>query len=179
MFTSVLRRATITPKMNFATLVLAEHFEGKLNSNLGNVLTAAGKLNDKQIDVLVHGADCDKQVELVKKYAGINSILVAKDEGLQHSYGDSVARIVTQLVKSKGYDKVVSASSGFGKDVIPRAGGLLDVQPITDVIEIVGDKFKRPVYAGNAIATVSSIDKIKLITVRATNFAKTEPGQDN
>lgn len=95
MFTSVLRRSTITPKMNFATLVLAEHFEGKLNPNLGNVLTAAGKLNDNHIDVLVHGANCDKQVEQVKKYAGIKSILVAKDEGLQHSYGDSVARIVS------------------------------------------------------------------------------------
>jgi len=73
---------------------------------------------------------------------------------------------------SNKYDKVVAASSGFGKDVIPRLGGLLDVQPITDVIEIVdgGAKFKRPIYAGNAIATVSTTDKIKLLTVRTTNF---------
>lgn len=73
---------------------------------------------------------------------------------------------------------MVSAASGFGKDVIPRLGGLLDVQPITDVIEIVdnGAKFKRPVYAGNAIATVSTSDSIKLLTVRPTNFEKTEPG---
>lgn len=85
------------------------------------------------------------------------------------------------LVQSKGYDKVVSASSGFGKDVLPRVGGLLDVQAITDVIEIVdgGAKFKRPVYAGNAIATVSTSDKIKLISVRATNFKKQEPGSSN
>lgn len=62
---------------------------------------------------------------------------------------------------------------------MPRAGGLLDVQPITDVIEIAGDKFKRPVYAGNAVATVTSTDSTKLITVRATNFAKAEPGADN
>jgi electron transfer flavoprotein alpha subunit len=63
---------------------------------------------------------------------------------------------------------------------MPRAGGFLDVQPITDVIEIVnGDKFKRPVYAGNAIATVSTSDKIKLITVRSTNFSKIEPTANN
>jgi electron transfer flavoprotein alpha subunit len=62
---------------------------------------------------------------------------------------------------------------------MPRVGGMLDVQPITDVIEINGDKFKRPVYAGNAIATVTSSDKVKLITVRPTNFAKAEPGAEN
>ena len=63
-------------------------------------------------------------------------------------------------------------TSAFGKDLFPRLGGLADVQPITDVIEIVdgGNKFKRPIYAGNAIATVSTADKLKLITVRATNF---------
>lgn len=91
---------------------------------------------------------------------------------MQNAYGDSIARVVRSLVQSKGYDKIVAASSGFGKDVVPRVGGLLDVQAITDVIEIVdnGAKFKRPVYAGNAIATVTTIDKIKLITVRTTNF---------
>ena len=80
--------------------------------------------------------------------------------------------MIKALVQSKGYDKIVAASSGFGKDVVPRVGGLLDVQAITDVIEIVdnGEKFKRPVYAGNAIATVSTTDKIKLISVRTTNF---------
>jgi len=83
-----------------------------------------------------------------------------------------VAKVVSSLVKSKGYDKIVAASSSFGKDVVPRVGGLLDLQAITDVIEIVngGAHFKRPVYAGNAIATVSTVDKIKLMTVRATNF---------
>ena len=70
-------------------------------------------------------------------------------------------------------------SSGFGKDVMPRLGGLLDVQAITDIIEITdgGQKFKRPVYAGNAIATVSTSDSVKLLTVRPTNFEKAEPGE--
>lgn len=83
------------------------------------------------------------------------------------------------MVSAHKYDKVVAASSGFGKDVIPRLGGMLDVQPITDVIEIVdgGAKFKRPVYAGNAVATVSTSDKIKLLTVRSTNFDRTTKGE--
>jgi electron transfer flavoprotein alpha subunit len=88
-----------------------------------------------------------------------------------------VSKLVHQIVKQTGYDKVVAAASGFGKDVVPRLGGLLDVQAITDVIEINdgGNKFKRPVYAGNAIATVSTKDSIKLLTVRPTNFEKIEP----
>jgi electron transfer flavoprotein alpha subunit len=73
---------------------------------------------------------------------------------------------------------VIAATSAFGKDVIPRIGGLLDVQPITDVIQIIdgGAKFVRPVYAGNALSTVSSSDKIKLVTVRSTNFEKVPQG---
>lgn len=142
-------------------------------------MTAAGLLNDSHIDVLVHGADCDAQVSQVQKYAGAKSVLVAKDSGLQNSYGDAVAKVVKGLVEQKGYDKVVAASSTFGKDVMPRVGGMIDSQPITDVIEINGDKFKRPVYAGNAIATVTSSDKVKLITVRPTNFTKAEPGAEN
>lgn len=97
---------------------------------------------------------------------------MCKDPALQNSYGDAVARVVKNLIETKGYDKVLAASSTFGKDVIPRVGGMIDSQPITDVIEINGDKYKRPIYAGNAVATVSSSDKIKLITVRSTNFNK-------
>jgi electron transfer flavoprotein alpha subunit len=101
---------------------------------------------------------------------------VANNAALQNAYGDSVAQLAHSLVSSNKYDKVVAPSSGFGKDVIPRLGGLLDVQPITDVIEVVdgGAKFKRPVYAGNAVATVSTSDNIKLITVRTTNFDRKE-----
>jgi len=125
---------------------------------------------------LVHGnkASIGKQVEEVKKYPFIKSILTAKSEQLQNPYGDTISQTLRDIVTAKGYDKVIASTSAFGKDVIPRLGGLLDVQPITDVIQILenGGKFVRPVYAGNAIATVSSSDKIKLLTVRSTNFEK-------
>lgn len=95
---------------------------------------------------------------------------------MQNPYGDFMSKLAHQMVTTGGYDKIVAAASGFGKDVVPRLGGLLDVQAITDVIEIVdgGAKYKRPIYAGNAIATVSSTDAIKLLTVRPTNFDKIE-----
>jgi len=165
-----------TPKCNFASLVLAEHYMGKLNPNLAQTITAATKM-DSDVDVLVHGEDPAAQIEAVQNYPGIRNIIVAKDSSLENPYGDSIARIAECLVEKNGYTSVVSAASGFGKDVIPRLGGILDVQPITDVIEIIenGTKFKRPVYAGNAIATVSTSDSIKLLTVRPTNFEKTEP----
>jgi len=123
----------------------------------------------------------DAQIEALQKYPGISKILVAKDSALQNPYGDSIARVAHSVVTAGGYDKVLSAASGFGKDIVPRLGGLLDVQAITDVIEIEenGQKFKRPVYAGNAIATVSTSDNIKLLTVRATNFEKVEVADAN
>ena len=168
-----------TSQRNFATLVMAEHFEGKLSNNLGSLLTAAAHLKDDQVDVLVHGENCDAQIEEVQKYPGISKIIVATDPVLQNPYGEFVSKLAQKLVTSGGYDKVIAASSGFGKDVMPRLGGLLDVQAVTDIIEIVdgGAKFKRPVYAGNAIATVSTSDTIKLLTVRPTNFEKTEQGE--
>lgn len=100
--------------------------------------------------------------------------MVANDAALANPYGDSVSHITKRLVSDGGYDKVMAAASGFGKDVMPRLSGLLDAQAITDVIEILegGEKFKRPVYAGNAVATVSTTDSIKLVTVRPTNFEK-------
>jgi electron transfer flavoprotein alpha subunit len=85
------------------------------------------------------------------------------------------------VVQKGGYDKIIGATSAFGKDVIPRLGGLLDSQPITDVIQVIdgGKKFVRPIYAGNAVSTVTSSDKIKLFTIRATNFEKVQAGSSN
>ena len=181
---SLLRRSSsvMAPThRNFATLVLAEHFEGKLSPTLGSVLNAASQLNDDTVDVLVHGDGCDAQVEEVQKYPGVGKIIVASDPVLQNPYGDFMSKLAHQLVQQGGYDKIVAAASGFGKDVMPRLGGLLDVQAVTDIIEIVdgGARYKRPIYAGNAVATVSSTDAVKLLTVRPTNFDKVEQGDAN
>ena len=96
-------------------------------------------------------------------------------------YGDQISHTLKEVVQKGGYDKIIGSTSAFGKDVIPRLGGLLDSQPITDVIQVLenGKKFVRPIYAGNAVSTVSSSDKIKLFTIRATNFEKVQAGSSN
>lgn len=117
----------------------------------------------------------------VKAYPGINKILTAKSDSLDNAYGQSVAKIAKSVIEKNGYDKVVCVSSGFGKDVIPRLGGLMDLQAISDIIEIKdgGQKFVRPIYAGNALCTVSTSDSIKLLTIRGTNFEKIAKGEAN
>jgi len=155
---------------------LAEHFEGKLNSSVGSCLKAAQELNDDQVDVLVHGSDSAvaSQIAELKKYPGVSKIQVAKNDSLDNAYGQCVALIAQNLIEANGYDNVIAASSSFGKDVVPRIGGLMDLQAITDIIQIKdgGNQFVRPIYAGNALCTVSTSDKIKLMTVRGTNFEK-------
>lgn len=89
-----------------------------------------------------------------------------------------MAHIVKSLCDQHGYSQIVASSTGFGKDVIPRLGGLVDVQAITDVVKIEdgGSKFVRPIYAGNAMCTVSTSDAVKLLTVRGANFEKVKAG---
>lgn len=183
---------------NFSTLILAEHLNGALNSNMGSCLQAATEFNDDhvsiyfqvflfhfllQIDVFVHGsaASVASQVAEIQKYPGIKHIHTAEHDDLNNSYGQSVSDVASKLVQDKGFTQVIAPSSGFGKDVIPRMGGSLDLQAITDIIEIKdnGNKFVRPIYAGNALATVSTSDKIKLLTVRGTNFEKVKQGDAN
>ena len=165
---------------NFSTLILAEHLDGQLGSSVGSCLTAAGELNDPHVDVLVHGSEdsVKKQVDELKKYPGLTKIYTATHNDLENAYGNTIAKIASNLVKENSYTNVISASSGFGKDVVPRIGGLLDLQPITDVVKIQdgGARFVRPVYAGNAMCTVSTSDDIKLFTVRGTNFDKVPQG---
>ena len=129
---------------------------------------------------MIHGSSgsVEKQVGDLKAYPGVRKILTATHDALENPYGQSVAHIAKGLVEKEGYTQVVSASSGFGKDVMPRLGGLLDLQAITDVVKIEdgGAKFVRPIYAGNAMCTVSTSDAVKLLTVRGTNFEKVKPG---
>lgn len=110
----------------------------------------------------------------MKKYPNVRKVYTATNDHLENPYGQSMAHIVKSLVDKEGYSQVIASSTGFGKDVIPRLGGLVDAQAITDVVKIEegGSKFVRPIYAGNAMCTVSTSDAIKLLTVRGANFEK-------
>ncbi len=155
-----------------AVLVVAEHDNAEIKPATLNTVAAAIALSD-EVDVLVAGADCAAAAAAAATIAGIRRVLLADDGALAHGLAENLATLVAGLAKDYGH--VLAPSDTFGKNFMPRAAALLDVQQISDITEVVSDDtFKRPVYAGNAIATVRSRDPIKLITVRTTTFKAVE-----
>ncbi|MFS8370964.1 FAD-binding protein [Acetobacter indonesiensis] len=146
-------------------LVLLDHEEGRIRQAALSAVTAATKLGD--VHVLVAGADAVAQE--AAKIAGVSKVLHAVDARYAHELAEPLAALIVSL--AGGYDHIVAAAGAVGKNVLPRAAALLDVQPIPDVISIVeADTFVRPIYAGNALATVKSSDSKKVLTVRSSAF---------
>jgi electron transfer flavoprotein alpha subunit len=138
------------------------------SSTLPQLVAAAQKLGGK-ITIGVIGQETDSIAERAALIPGTNSVITIKSSTKLLS--DNLATAVASLSKKLGASHVITSSSSFGKDVIPRVGVLLDVQPISDVIDIINEKtFKRPMYAGNVIATIESSDPVKVLTVRPTAF---------
>jgi electron transfer flavoprotein alpha subunit len=151
-----------------AVLVIAEHDNETLWSATLNTLAAAGELAGP-IHVLVAGEGCRGVAEQAAKAAGVEKALLAEDAALAHGLAENLAPLIAKLAGD--YSHVLAPATTFGKNVLPRAAALLDVQQISDIQAIESeDTFTRPIYAGNALATVQSSDAIKLITVRATAF---------
>ena len=148
-------------------LVVAEHDNAALRPATLNAVTAAAKLGP--VDVLVAGANCQAAAEAAAKVAGVAKVLRADHAGLDHGLAEALAPLIAQT--AKGYGHVLAASSSFAKNVMPRVAALLDVAQVSDIVAVVdADTFVRPIYAGNAMATVKSKDVIKVITVRGTAF---------
>jgi electron transfer flavoprotein alpha subunit len=157
------------------TLVIAEHNNNITAPSTRQVITAASQLGDGKVDVLVAGKDCSTAAETIANLFHVSKVLVSNDAVYEHTVAEDYAKLIVSLADD--YQHIVIASDTFGKNILPRAAALLDVAQITDVIEIVSDDtFKRPIYAGNAIATVQSTDKIKLLTIRTTAFEKCADG---
>ena len=151
-----------------AILVVGEHDNSALKPSTLNAVTAAGQLGS-EIDVLVAGFTCDLAAEHAARVAGVSRVLKAEAECLADALAENLAPLIVKL--AEGYTHVVAPASTFGKNVLPRAAALLDVQQISDISTIESeDTFTRPIYAGNAMATVRSKDAVKLITVRTTAF---------
>ncbi len=151
-----------------AILVVAEHDNAGLRPATLNTLTAAGELAG-DIDVLVAGADCAGAAEAAAKLPGVAKVRLADAPEYGHELAENLAPLIATLAAD--YSHVLAPATTFGKNVMPRAAALLDVQQISEITAIEGaDTFVRPIYAGNAMATVKSLDAIKLITVRATAF---------
>jgi electron transfer flavoprotein alpha subunit len=149
-------------------LVIAEHDNSSLKAATLNVVTAALQLGG-DVDIIVAGADCGAAAEEAAKVAGVAKVLVADNAAYAHQLAENVSLLIADL--GKGYSHILAPSTSNGKNTLPRVAALLDVAQISDIITVESaDTFKRPIYAGNVIATVQSEDAIKVISVRGTAF---------
>ncbi|RFQ27073.1 electron transfer flavoprotein subunit alpha/FixB family protein, partial [Pseudomonas sp. ATCC 13867] len=151
-----------------AILVIAEHNNGALGAATLNTVAAAQKIGG-DIAVLVAGQNVGGVAEAAAKIAGVSKVLVADNAAYAHQLPENVAPLIAEL--GKGYSHVLAPATTNGKNFLPRVAALLDVDQISEIIDVVSaDTFKRPIYAGNAIATVQSSAAVKVITVRGTGF---------
>ncbi|MCH8498715.1 MAG: FAD-binding protein [Marinobacter sp.] len=149
-------------------LVIAEHDNSTLKPATLNVLAAAKAIGG-DINVLVAGENCGGVAEAAAKAEGVSKVLVADNAAYGHFLAENLSGLVVELAAD--YSHILAAAGTTGKDFLPRVAALLDVAQISDIIRVEdADTFVRPIYAGNAIATVKSSDSKKVITVRPTGF---------
>ena len=151
-----------------ATLVIAEHDNAGLKVATLNAVTAAQKIGGP-IHVLVAGSACGAVAEAAAKIAGVEKVRVADAAHYAHPLAENLAALVVAL--APGYSHILAAATTTGKNFMPRVAALLDVTQVSDIVSVVSaDIFVRPIYAGNALATVQSGDAVKVVTVRTTGF---------
>ena len=152
-----------------AALVVAEHDNATLKPATLNAVAAAKEIAGQDIDILVAGKGCHAVAEAAAEVAGIRKVLLADDAAYDHGLAENVAPLVVKLAEN--YSHLLAPATTSGKNLMPRVAALLDVMQISDISGVVSpDTFVRPIYAGNALATVQSKDPIKVITVRGTAF---------
>lgn len=151
-----------------SVLVVAEHDNSDIAPATLNTVTAAAEIGG-DITVLVAGSGSSAAADAAAKIAGVSKVLHADAAEYANGLAENVAPLVVAL--AAGYSHVLAPATSFGKNVLPRAAALLDVQQISEISGVVdADTFVRPIYAGNAMATVKSSDAVKVITVRTTAF---------
>ena len=153
-----------------ATLVIAEHDNNTVKGATLNTVTAALQCGG-DVHVLIAGANASGAAQAASQIAGVAKVLHADGAQLDHGLAENVAAQVMALALTKDYSHILFPATAAGKNVAPRVAAKLDVGQISDITKIDSpDTFERPIYAGNAIATVQSLDAIKVITVRTTGF---------
>lgn len=157
-------------------LVIAEHNNQALKADTAKTLTAALAIGT-DVHLLVAGSQCGDVANEAAQLAGVTKVLLSDAPQLAHQLAEDVAAVVTAL--GRQYSHILAPATTFGKNFLPRVAALLDVAQISDVIAInAADTFVRPIYAGNAIATVQSSDAIKVLTVRSSAFAPAGNGNN-
>lgn len=178
MLSTLLKRgrpfATMRPLRGLSTLTVVENAGSAPTPGSLSAITAAAQLGEgNSITALVAGSNAKEVAEKVSKVDGVSKVLTAANGNYDRNLPENLATLIAENVKKHGFSHVLAPASGFGKNVLPRAGALLDVQPISDITGVESeDTFVRPIYAGNALATTKSNDPIKLVSVRSSAFAQ-------
>lgn len=169
-----LRQVGRIRQRGLSTLAIIEHQDGKVQPGTLSALTAASKLGGP-IHALLAGSNAKTHSSKVSQIKGVEKVVYVANEAYDKGLPESWAPMLVANIKRGNYTHVVCAHSAFGKNMLPRAAALLDVMQVSDITSVVSeDTFTRPIYAGNAIATVQSSDGIKLITVRGTAYEPCE-----
>lgn len=151
-----------------SVLIIAEHEHGVLKNDTAKVVSATQKLG-KSITVLVAGFNVAAVAEAASKIEGVSNVIVADNAALEHQLAENMADLVVDLAGD--YSHIFAAATTTGKNFMPRVAALLDKVQISDIIEVIDENtFKRPIYAGNAIATVQSSEDKHIVTVRSSAF---------
>ena len=149
-------------------LVIAEHNNKIVLQASLNSVTAASKIGGN-ICILVAGSGCAAAADAAAKIAGVTSVLMADSNEYAHSLAENIAPLIAGMAND--YSHILAPATTYGKNIMPRVAALIDTVQISDIVEVVdASTFQRPIYAGNAIATVSSDEPVKIITVRSTAF---------
>ncbi len=152
------------------TLLLIEHDNKKLALSNYHLLTAASKLTE-EIDVIIIGYQCESVVKEAQKLPRIKKVLVANASCYEHQLAENCSELIVSLAKN--YQYIMASANTTGKNCLPRVAAMLDLAMVSDVVNIISsDTFERYMYAGNALATVSTKEPIKILTIRQTAFAK-------
>ncbi|XP_028399028.1 electron transfer flavoprotein subunit alpha, mitochondrial-like [Dendronephthya gigantea] len=155
---------------NASTLIVADHDNKALLPSTLNTITAAKKLGG-DVTCLVAGSKCGPAVEELSKVGGIGKILVAENEAYEGFLAEVMAPLIFASQQQFGFSHIAGSATAVGKNILPRVAALLDVSPISDITDIQSeDTFVRLIYAGNAVTTIKSNDKVKIFTVRGTSF---------
>ncbi|MCX2523654.1 electron transfer flavoprotein subunit alpha/FixB family protein [Larsenimonas rhizosphaerae] len=151
-----------------ATLIFAEHLGGDLDPATARVVAAAKRLGG-DIDIVLLGQNMTNAAAQAAALEGVSRVRVADNEAFAHPLAENTAQVLAGL--SDEYSHILAAASTSGKNILPRLAALKNVEPLSDVIDIESeDTFKRPIYAGSAIATVQSLDALKVLSIRTTAF---------
>lgn len=157
-------------------LILVEHDSIQIKQTLLNVIAAAKQLTS-DIDVLLIGHHCASLAEQLRIMPCISKVKIADHHFYEHQLAENTASVIATIAKDYAY--VLAASSTYSKNILPRVAALLDVSMLSDVTAILSaDTFIRPMYAGNILATVQTLDEIKIMTIRATSFPKQNAAAD-